>query len=71
MKKLFDFIARKVWNEVGVELNEGIHTEESLSATYKVVSELVDEEFAEAYITSLLEVKGVDGEKPEEPGEDK
>ena len=71
MKKLFDFIARKVWNEVGVELNEGIHTEESLSATYKVVSELVDEEFAEAYITSILEVKGVDGEKPEEPGEDK
>jgi hypothetical protein len=71
MKKLFDFIARKVWNEVGVELNEGIHSEQSLSATYKVVSELVDEEFAEAYITSLLEVRGVDGEKPEEPGEDK
>ena len=71
MKKLFDFIARKVWNEVGVKLNEGIHSEESLSATYKVVSELVDDEFAEAYITSLLEVKGVDGEKPETPGEDK
>ena len=71
MKKLFDFIAKKVWNEVGVKLNEGIHTEESLSATYKVVSNLVDEEFAEAYITSILEVKGVDGEKPEEPGEEK
>jgi hypothetical protein len=70
MKKLFDFIARKVWNEVGANLSEGITSEESLSATYKVVSELVDEQFAEAYITSLLEVKGVKGEEPE-VGDDK
>jgi len=70
MKKLFDFIARKVWNEVGVNLSEGITSEESLSATYKIVSELVDEEFAEAYITSLLEVEGVKGEEPE-VGDDK
>ena len=70
MKKLFDFIARKVWNEVDVNLSEGITSEESLSATYKVVSELVDKEFAEAYITSLLEVEGVKGEEPE-VGDDK
>ena len=56
MKKLFNYIAQKVWNEVGISLNEGITSEESLVATYKVISELVDDEFAEAYITSLLEV---------------
>lgn len=55
MKKLFNYIAQKVWNEVGISLNEGITSEESLVATYKVISELVDDEFAEAYITSLLE----------------
>jgi hypothetical protein len=50
---------------VGISLNEGITSEESLVATYKVVSELVDDEFAEAYITSLLEVDGVKGNEPE------
>ena len=58
MKKLINYIARKVWNEVGVSLNEGIHTEESLKATYKVVSEIVGDEFAEQLITNLLEAKG-------------
>ena len=65
MKKLFNYIAQKVWNEVGISLNEGITSEESLVATYKVISELVDDEFAEAYITSLLEVDGVKGNEPE------
>lgn len=55
MKKLINYIARKVWNEVGVSLNEGIHTEESLKATYKVVSEIAGDEFAEQLITNLLE----------------
>jgi len=58
MKKLINYIARKVWNEVGVSLNEGIHTEESLKATYKVVSEITGDEFAEQLITNLLEAKG-------------
>ena len=65
MKKLFNYIAQKVWNEVGISLNEGITTQEALTATYKVISEFVDEEFAEAYITSLLEVDGAKGEEPE------
>lgn len=60
MKKLFNYIAQKVWNEVGISLNEGITSEESLMATYKVVSELVDDEFAEAYVTSLLEAEKID-----------
>lgn len=60
MKKLFNYIAQKVWNEVGISLNEGITSEESLVATYKVVSELVDDEFAEAYVTSLLEAEKID-----------
>ena len=65
MKKLFNYIAQKVWNEVGISLNEGITSEESLAAAYKVISELVDDEFAEAYITSLLEVDTTKGEEPE------
>jgi hypothetical protein len=69
MKKLFDFIAKKVWNQVGVKLTEGITSEESLLATYKVISEHFGDEFAEEYITSLLETKGVDGKKPEEGDE--
>lgn len=60
MKKLFNYISQKVWNEVGISLNEGITSEESLMATYKVISELVDDEFAEAYITSLLEAEKID-----------
>jgi hypothetical protein len=64
MKKLFDFIAKKVWNQVGVKLTEGITSEESLLATYKVISEHFGDEFAEEYIKSLLEAKG-DGEEPE------
>jgi len=69
MKKLFDFIAKKVWNQVGVKLTEGITSEESLLATYKVISEHFGDEFAEEYIKSLLETKGVDGKKPEEGDE--
>jgi len=55
MKKLINYIARKVWNEVGVSLNEGIHTEESLKATYKIASDIMGEELAEVLITNLLE----------------
>lgn len=55
MKKFIDYIARQVWNEVGISLNEGISNEESLKATYKVVSELVGEDIAEQLITNLLE----------------
>ena len=58
MKKLIDYIAKKVWNEVGVSLNEGISEVESLKATYKVVSEIAGEEIAEQLITNLLEAKG-------------
>ena len=70
MKKLFDFIAKQVWNEVDAKLSEGITTEESLFVTYKILSEHFGEEFAEEYIKSLLEVKGVKGEEPE-VGDDK
>lgn len=55
MKKFINYIAQQVYNEVGISLKEGITSDESLSATYRVVSELVDEEFAKLYITSLLE----------------
>jgi len=55
MKKLINYIAKKVWNEVGISLNEGITTEESLKATYKVASELLGEEIAEKLIVNLLE----------------
>ena len=58
MKKLIDYIAKKVWNEVGISLHEGISNEESLKATYKVVSEIVGDEIAEQLITNLLEAKG-------------
>jgi hypothetical protein len=55
MKKLINYIAQQVWNEVGVSLKEGITTEESLKATFKVVSELAGEEFAEQLLINLLE----------------
>ena len=55
MKKLIDYIARQVWNEVGVSLKEGITEEDSLKATFKVVSELAGEEFAEQLLINLLE----------------
>ena len=47
MNKLFDYIDKnKVWNEVNVKLSEGITSDESLKALYKVISEYgVDEEF--------------------------
>ncbi|MDB2399686.1 hypothetical protein N9W01_00310 [bacterium] len=77
MKKLINYIAQQVWNEVGVTLNEGITNEESLKATYKVVSEIIGEEFAEELIKNLLEAeeedKKVDSKKDdtsEEPVED-
>ena len=55
MKKFINYIAQQVYNEVGISLKEGITSDKALSATYRVVSELVDEEFAKLYITSLLE----------------
>ena len=70
MKKLFDYIARKVWNEIGSDLTEGIATETSLKAVYAILSEDFGEEFAEQYIKSLLEAKGVDGDEPT-PGDEK
>ena len=65
MKKLIDYIAKQVWNEVGVSLKEGISEVESLKATYKVVSEIAGEEIAEQLITNLLEAKGDDKIDPE------
>jgi hypothetical protein len=72
MKKLINYIAQQVWNEVGVSLKEGITTEESLKATFKVVSEIAGEEFAEELLINLLEAeKEVDGDsKKEEPKKD-
>jgi hypothetical protein len=70
MKKLFDYIARKVWNEIGSDLTEGIATETSLKAVYAILSEDFGEEFAEQYIKSLLEANGVDGDEPT-PGDEK
>ena len=55
MKKFINYIAQQVYNEIGISLKEGITSDKALSATYRVVSELVDEEFAKLYITSLLE----------------
>ena len=63
---------KQVYNEVGISLKEGITSEESLSATYRVVSELVDEEFAKLYITSLLEADDkstTTDDKPEDDSE--
>ena len=57
MKKLINYIAQQVWNEVGVSLQEGITTEESLKATYKIVSELAGDDFAEQLIKNLLEAE--------------
>jgi len=57
MKKLINYIAKQVWNEVGVSLKEGITEEESLKATYKVVSEIAGEDFAEQLIKNLLEAE--------------
>lgn len=65
MKKLIDYIAKKVWNEVGVSLKEGISEVDSLKATYKVVSEIAGEEIAEQLITNLLEAKGDDKIDPD------
>lgn len=65
MKKLINYIAQQVWNEVGVTLNEGITNEESLKATYKVVSEIIGEELAEQLIINLLEAKGDDKIDPD------
>tara|TARA_R110002167_G_scaffold301957_3_gene506297 strand:- start:8460 stop:10574 length:2115 start_codon:yes stop_codon:yes gene_type:complete len=72
MKKFINYIAQQVYNEVGISLKEGITSEESLSATYRVVSELVDEEFAKLYITSLLEADDkstTTDDKPEDDSE--
>jgi hypothetical protein len=40
---------------VGVSLQEGITTEESLKATYKIVSELAGDDFAKQLLINLLE----------------
>jgi len=58
MKKLINYIAQKVWNEVGVSLKEGITEHGSLKATFKVVSEIAGEEIAEELLINLLEAKG-------------
>ena len=57
MKKLIDYIARQVWNEVGISLTEGITQKESLKVVYKILSELAGEELAEEFITNLLEAE--------------
>lgn len=75
MKKLINYIAQQVWNEVGVSLKEGITEEESLKATYKVVSEIAGEDFAEQLIKNLLEAeeeeKKDDSSEEGDGGEDK
>ena len=55
MNKLFDYIVNKVWNEVNVKLLEGITSDESLKAAYKVISEYGGEEAATEWIKNLLE----------------
>jgi len=65
MKKLIDYIAKQVWNEVGVSLKEGISNVESLKATYTVVSELAGEDIAEQLIINLLEAQGDDKIDPD------
>ena len=57
MKKLIDYIARQVWNEVGISLTEGITQKESLKVVYKILSELAGDELAEEFITNLLEAE--------------
>ena len=57
MKKLIDYIARQVWNQVGISLTEGITQKESLKVVYKILSELAGEELAEEFITNLLEAE--------------
>jgi len=65
MKKLINYIAQKVWNEVGVSLKEGITEHESLKATFKVVSEIAGEDIAEELLINLLEAKGDDKIDPD------
>ena len=65
MNKLFDYIANKVWNEVNVKLSEGITSDESLKAAYKVISEYGVEEAAKEWITNLLEAEGDDKIDPD------
>ena len=57
MKKLIDYIAKQVWNEVGTSLSEGITQEESLKVVYKVLSEISDEDIAKQLIINLLEAE--------------
>lgn len=74
MKKLIDYIARQVWNEVGISLTEGITQKESLKVVYKILSELAGEELAEEFITNLLEAeeeKKSDAPEEGEGGEEK
>jgi len=65
MKKLINYIAQKVWNEVGVSLKEGITEHESLKATFKVVSEIAGEDIAEELLINLLEATGDDKIDPD------
>lgn len=55
MNKLFDYIVNKVWNEVNVKLLEGITSDESLKAAYKVISEYGGEDAATEWVKNLLE----------------
>lgn len=60
MDKYINYILKQIYQEVGISIKEGITQEEILKATYKIMSELENEQVAEHLIRNLLEASGDD-----------
>lgn len=60
MDKYINYILKQIYQEVGISIKEGITQEEILKATYKIMSELENEQVAEHLIRNLLEAKDDD-----------
>ena len=58
MDKYINYILKQIYQEVGISIKEGITQEEILKATYKIMSELENDQVAEHLIRNLLEAKG-------------
>ena len=58
MDKYINYILQKIYQEVGISIKEGITQEEILKTTYKIMSELENDQVAEHLIRNLLEKAG-------------
>ena len=65
MDKYINYILKQIYQEVGISIKEGITQEEILKATYKIMSELENDQVAEHLIRNLLENAGDDKIDPD------